>query len=406
MQKDNTNLIHFSILSYIDKGLAFVLPLIVLYVFNDRVVYNELEYAYSIANILVYVFSVGYCYSFYGYKISDDKDFYLSRYIGVSCVSVLLTAVILTIISLIWPSIDPSLSVLVAGLITARTVLLLFVSFFSTYYRLIDKPVRVIYLSLSVCFSILTLLTLQYIINTKYNLLYSFAIPELLIPIVFCFCLLLKINIPLWSYLKDYYKASVIYSWPIVVNCFLALGVSNFGKIYAFNYMSDDDMYIFSYTMRISMVIWLAHNSIVAYYGKKIFMDEFNKSIAFKYLLFLMGSTVLSLMIIIILNNISKYQIPLNLSVFIIFAYNIVFCCGSFLEGFYGRANKNMILMYITIISALVFIIIMWCIPEKTILSISTGMLSYAILRFIFMIYGLDKLGQIYNFKKSNNFPL
>lgn len=396
MNSENKSLLWFTMLSYIDKGLAFVLPLSVLYIYKDKDTYNNLEYAYSIANIAVYLFSVGSMYAFYGYKEAKNKRNYVSDYLSISGLSIICVSIISLFIAIIQPEIGKEISFVVFLLISARIILLLFISFLSVYYRLIDKPSEILLYSITINIVILVLLFIFSFFEL--NLLYSFALPEFVIPLLFC--LLWSKNSVNLHYIQTYYKKAIKYAWPLILNSLLGLGVTNFGKIYAFNYMSSDEMYIFSYTMRISLVIGMAHTSIVAFYSKKIYTNSFSFMIALKYVLFLLTSALVSFTIIFILNNLLPQKLPIDLTMFTIFAYNILFYAGSFCEAFYGRDNKNSDVLYISVVSFFVFAFLILIEKNMTILSISLIMLVYAFFRLSLMLLGIKDLRMFVRNKK------
>lgn len=390
VSKENKKLLWFTVLSYIDKGLAFILPLLVLYLFKDKDTYNDLEYAYSIANVAVYFFSVASIYSFYGYKEASDKLIYIKYYLSISCVSIIFTSIITIFLAVLRPELGREVGLIVYLLISARIVLLLFINFFSSYYRLVDKPSDIMLFTIAISISVVVLLGVFYVFS--WDLLCSFAIPEILIPIFVSVYFLYKGVFAPYAFFVEYYKKSIAYAWPLLINCFLGLGVTNFGKIYAFNYMTSDDMYVFSYTMRISMVIGMAHTSILAFYSKQIYTNYFSVSILLKYALFLLSSSVLSFLIIISLNGYLPQKLPIDLTMLVIFIYNIIFFAGSFCEAFYGRANENQRILVISFISAIVFVLLILSEKELTILSISLTMLIYAAVRFLLMILGIKEI--------------
>ena len=59
MIKNLQNIYSYSVLNFIDKGLIFLTPLIILKFFDDKVLYNTIEYVYSISTILVIFFDLG-----------------------------------------------------------------------------------------------------------------------------------------------------------------------------------------------------------------------------------------------------------------------------------------------------------------------------------------------------------
>ena len=51
----NKKFFFFNILNLIDKFLIFLLPILPLLIFNDQLLYNEIEFIYSIS-LIIYIY--------------------------------------------------------------------------------------------------------------------------------------------------------------------------------------------------------------------------------------------------------------------------------------------------------------------------------------------------------------
>jgi len=275
--------------------------------------------------------------------------------------------------------------------ITARTVNMLYINYYNNYCRLIDKPSLV--LVYGIIINIITIIAIVIAFYLQSSLLLYFSVPQLLFPIIASAGFFRKGTVKkYYTRIRAFYKDALLYSWPVILNCFIGVGITNFGKIFAYNFMSDEDMYIFSYTMRISLVIQLAHASIMTYYSKRVFLGDFNRRIAFAYLLFLLGASALCLIIIAGLNQVASFSIPINTITIIIMLYNIIYSAGSFLEQFYNRVNRNRYILYYSLFAAFFFVVLIVIDKQKTVFTISSIMLIYSIARFGFLGMGLKKV--------------
>ena len=98
----NFKFYRYILLTAIDKLLAVLTIIIVISLFKDKLLFNELEYVFSIAAILAIFLELGLSsYLFYGFKITKDKTFFLDQF--KTTYHVLgFYALILTFISLIF----------------------------------------------------------------------------------------------------------------------------------------------------------------------------------------------------------------------------------------------------------------------------------------------------------------
>ena len=138
--KRHTGLIKYTILNYADKALAFAVPLAVLYLFDDRATYNEIEYIISLGAVLAVVIELGVRnYSLYAYRNAADRDDLVNLVKGAFLVQFAAYTVIAgLLLGLLWLY-DGAFGAVYA-FIAVRALFTYFVSFFTIYYRLVDRP--------------------------------------------------------------------------------------------------------------------------------------------------------------------------------------------------------------------------------------------------------------------------
>jgi O-antigen/teichoic acid export membrane protein len=112
------------------------------------------------------------------------------------------------------------------------------------------------------------------------------------------------------------------------------------------------------------MLIQLTHASILAYMIKEMYvsgkLQEIQKGIFIKYLVLLSVSTFS--VFIIIIGYWIYYDYEFNNIAYIVFAitlYTYIWCITSYLETYYSRENKNSIKLYLAIINAVFFVLIL-----------------------------------------------
>ena len=365
--KKNKSLFSFMALSYFDKAVIFLLPLLVLQLFKDQTVYLSIEYIYSITIVIIPFLDLGLSgYFFYIYRNEPDKRkvvnditriFHLI-YFGLCLIGIALIAVHYYI----YP-IDNYIIYIVA-----RAVFVITFSFLASYYRLINKPHNGLYVTIGS--NVLSLLFLfSYVLLGLQFELWLIFIGQIL----FCILYFLKVSRDIllkWSRLykklriAKTLKLSLLFSWPSIIQVFIMMYIANYGKIHALDNMTVDDGTLLSLTQRFSMLIQLTHASVLAFIIKEMYISgnilEIKKGILFKYLLLLSASTFVVLFIII--GYLVYYDYEFGNVAFIVLAitlYTYIWCITSYLETYYSRENKNSIKLYLAGINAIFFILIL-----------------------------------------------
>ncbi|RKX28703.1 MAG: hypothetical protein DRP47_03645 [Candidatus Zixiibacteriota bacterium] len=381
-------LINYTILNYLDKFLTFSVPLLVLYLLRDRALYNEIEYIYSIAAIVSIVIELGVRnYFLYAYKEETEREVLVEKvrscFLLQFVIYISLSIVLLGLTYLIGQDFR-----IVFLCITIRALFMYFISFFTIYYRLIDRPSFVFAFSISV--NMLTILVVLAFkgISIELPLIYFFLGQIMLVGATLLFYVQHKNKVS-FSVLSAYVKEALIFAWPIILNVFLFMFVSNYGKVYARNYLSEDRMFHISFIQRIALVIQLAHTSAVGYLSKRIFVEKGN-SISYKILG--LYSVMMALSVIGILGLLFgmrildlKQAVPIDLITVLIIVYTLAWCYGAYFEMYINKMNKNRYILFFSGVSALIFISIVNLVSLEPLLRISLGMAASMICS-LFMI--------------------
>lgn len=352
-------------LSYLDKAVIFLLPIIVLFFFRDKTVYVSIEYIYSITIVLIPLIDVGLStYFFYQYRNSDDhnktvetfKKVFQRLYLVISFLG--LFAILLNLFVFEYEKF--------IVFIVFRILFVLVTTFLASYYRLINKPEKVVLITIVSNFISLSFLLFYFFFDYDFSLWLIFA-GQILFSLFYFFksfnlVFLVKQSTVSFNKIKTVLKGSVLFSWPTIIQIFLIMYITNYGKIHALTNMPIEDGVLLSLIQRFSMVIFLTHSSLLAYMVKSIYIEKnilgINKKILFKYL----GLLIMTMIIVMLISGIylvynydqDNVQRPIFIATLII-VQTFMSCVYAYLELNYGRENKNIIKLYLAIFGAVLF---------------------------------------------------
>lgn len=381
-------LLKYTILNYIDKFVVFVLPLVVLFLTKDKKIYNDIEYIFSVANLSIIVLEIGRLYLFYGYKISGKRNLFLIKaknyFLFIQLLYSLLGICIYPFIS----TLHSSLGMLYV-FILIRSLYVLFINFFNSYFRLAGTPSRIFWFSIPV--NVISIILIFSFFCLKWGLtLEMFFLPQCLISLGSVLLFLFRFK---WKWtvgLISYIKRGLLYAWPIILNVLIVSFVNNYGKIYAYNFLSENEMYNFSYVLRIAMIIQMAHASVLAYYSKEIYTNEkkgLDKSILKLYSLFIGIAVLLSVVFILIFNRFfSTEQVRIDIVFFLILLYVLLWCFQAFFEIYYNKTNNNKFILLFSLIGGGVYLLLLFGLGVKGIKSLSIYMLISVSVNFILIL--------------------
>lgn len=391
---NNKALIKYSILNYIDKFLFFILPLSFLYFTKDIKLYNTIEYVYSIANVLVVVGDLGIkYYLFYGYKIADNKEiflFFITNIYKKIFLFYFIISIAITIALLL------NLFQTINIYFVIRTTFLLLILFYNTYFRLIDKPSKTFLFSIPTSLLILLFIIGNvFIQNSNFILFFYFFFQIIIAVTIFGFSNNKDNKQSIYSFRK-FYKNVIKYVWPLLLNTFLVMLVANFIKIYAYDNFSQNDMFSISFTLRVGLLLQLTHASIIGFFSKDLFMDEFKKfsnNIITKYLLLITSILIFIIIVIYLFDKLNIFRgYNFDFSSIFLIAYIYMWCLTGLLEIFYNRTNNNKLLLKYYIIAFLIFLSSLLVKHDIDKYYISISMFSYISIYFTLLLYNKYKL--------------
>ncbi len=392
MIRNHVPLMVYTALNYVDKGLTFAVPVIVLYVFKDRGVYNEIEYVYSIATIVAILIELGVRnYFFYAYKEAGNRSQLVRDVRGYFSLQFALYTMLSTAVLVVCWLTDTGLTT-VYVFVVIRSLYLYLVSYFAVYYRLVDTPSKVFALSISV--SVLTvalILVAQYYLRSV-SLVYFFVSQALLVLLAASYFIFSRWEINI-SRLLTYVKASLAFSWPIIIHLFLIMFVNNYGKVYARNFLTESEMFHLSFVQRAALIIQLAHVSAMGYFSKSLYVDARNRLNLriFTVYSFMLALSAVAAFVFLKLFGIvmTTAEIKIDLVAWLLIVYTIVWCYASFFELYFGKMNKNKFIPLSSALAAIVYLALIGIEGENRLVIIAWGMLAsmvcYLVLVLIFL---------------------
>lgn len=399
--KNNKKLFSFIGLSYFDKIVIFLLPLIVLSLFEDKTVYINIEYIYSLVVVIVPFLDLGLSgYFFYAYRnndsfrkvIADVIKLFHFIYLGVFIIGIGLIGVHY----FVFPFEKHIIYVVF------RSIFILTFTFLTSYYRLINKPQKALFVTLFANFISLSFLLSFFFFGEDFSLWLIF-----IGQIIFCVFYFIKVLVRMIrKWVKSYQpfskvgliKKSILFSWPNIIQVFILMYVASYGKINAIENMTVDNGVLLSLSQRFSMLIHLTHSAVLGFLVKDIFVSKdlfaIKKSILYKYLS-LVFSAVIAVVIIIVgyfylYENVYGIRFLL-LNISLVVGYTFMWCVLSYTEIFYGRENKNIIKLYLAIINGIIFITIFNILNYDYIVRITLAMFVSTLITLLISIIILKK---------------
>lgn len=387
-------------LSYFDKAVIFLLPILVLQLFKDQTVYLSIEYIYSVTIVVIPFLDLGLAgYFYYIYRNKEDKQAILKKVLRIFHllygVLFIIGILLVAIHYFIFPFDDYIIY------IVSRALFLCAFAFLSSYYRLINKPHLALVVTISANVISLIVLFLYVLLGMQFELWIIF-IGQILFCIIYFTKIISKV-ISKWHLeyreldIVKLIKDSLAFSWPTILQAFIMMYIANFGKINALDKMSLDDGVLLSLTQRFSMIIFLTHSSLLAFFVKELYtiddLFHIKKKLLFKYLSMLMTSVALVAVVSALYLFLNKENLDLGRAATIsslIIIYTLMSCILAYLEMHYGRENKNIIKLYIAVFLGAVFMLLLYMINldflEKITLSMFVSTFA-ALLLSVFILY-------------------
>lgn len=354
-------------LSYLDKAIIFLLPLLVFQFFKDQKVYISIEYIYSVTTVIIPLLDLGLSgYFFYAYRNSKNHDATLKTFVkSFQRLYLLISCIGLGFIAVHYYSFEYEPYIV---FIVSRLLFVLATVFFASYYRLTNRPEKAVYITLFSNVLSLSFLFAYFFSGLEFSLWLIF-IGQILFALVYLFkCVIdvfFKENENFDNYkLKKLIASALLFSWPTILQVFIMMYITNYGKMNVLTKMNLDDGVLLSLVQRFSMLIFLTHSSIWAFIIKDIYVEKnllvISRNMLYKYLGFL---TLVLVFVLIVTEIYLLYNyVDLFRASFIsalIIGQTFCACIYAYLEMHYGRENKNIIKLYLALFSAFVFIMLL-----------------------------------------------
>ena len=338
-------LFNYSFFLFLDKGLAFILPLSILYLTKDEGLYVNLEAALAFSIILIPLLDMGIKY-YVGYMYTRKGNDCFEQFDLLSLQVIIVNLIIAV------PLYFYSDFLFIYVMAILRTLHINLFQYVQIKGRLTEKliPPLIISIFASVT-SIFLAIGLFYLgVSNNTVLLAYFILP----PCIFLLyhlsqykpdsSTLLKVN-----FSDPFYYSMLKFSIPVIMNSLLVVGFANLTKIYVLNSFGQTEMVKYSFDFRVAMGIQLIHMAVVGYLTKFFLIShDFTKMIKiyFYYIGSLVGCAIFTLLIIHFFGAlIDPKLLVVDSLILIIFGYVILWCFSAFFDVLYMRMNKTSLVL-------------------------------------------------------------
>ena len=391
------NLYSFSILNFVEKFLAYLSPLLIIQIFDDRILYNQIELIYSFSIIFNIFFDFGlrgyFTYSLR--KIKNKRQFSIEVLNYFNSLFLLISVLTLLLISLIFNNFEKS-QLIIFSLIYFRFVYLYLTFFFKVYFRLISNPFYIFFITIPINLLVVIFIFYGLLFNNSNIDLITYFLPFIILLTFYILYLILSLKLKIIFYrtIKFLIKSMKFY-WPIILTSIISLFIGNFIKIFSFYELSPDDMTKSSLFLRILMIIQLTHASFAAFYLKKNFLEKkikLNKKILILYLRNISIVTTLIYFLSPIYFNYLNVNIKIDIIFILMSMYIYFWCLASYLEQFLTKFNFNRSILKYYLLSVIIYFFVLLITNSYNLISISLAMFISSFIYFICVVYKLNKL--------------
>ena len=356
-------LFNYSFFLFLDKGLAFLLPLLILFLTDDRSLYASVEAAIAVSILLVPLLDLGlkyyvsYCYRQEGNKCLDRFDRLL---IILSLVSITISIPLLIFSKLFF--------IVFLGIL--KSVHINLYQYCQIRGRLTDNLIPPVRLNVvSTALSVFLLIAAYHSEANGNVLLFSlFIVPPFLFLInnfrslspaaLFTFY---PVNddddddgddendVDNDNDVKNFLSKCIRFSGPAIVNTLIVVGFANVLKLVIFAKFGEEDLVEYAFAFRLALLIQVFHMVISGYTFKFFLMSsDFVKmlKIFLMFALSLIAITLFLAIFIDIVSGIVSYDLlKFDLLTAVVFAYTLFWCLASFFEFVYIRIDKTELML-------------------------------------------------------------
>lgn len=388
--RNKHSLVSYTVLNYIDKGLSFLIPFLILKFKFTCNSYSEVEYIISFSLIVSNFLDFGIkTYFFIGYKKSLDSAIYVKRNTDLLN---LLIVMYLTVVLILLPICfinDMFFYILI------RSILLMYINVKSSICRLEDRPSDALMISFFINISSVFLIVVFEILKIEYSVFY-FTLPNLLYLIFVSVPNFNVINRQKVICLFKFIVNSLLYTWPLLVNLLIAGLQNNFAKIYGYNVLDQNEFQNLAVLLRYFTIPLLAHTSALNYYTKSIYvsLNKFDKKIYFRYLTIILFGYV-AMFLFIIISNYTHWlpYVHFDKIIVILFFSSVLLLHRTFLEQYFGKYEKLIYVAFSSIFSFLVFVGLLFYFKESiAIEKVIFSLFMSELINVMFIVAGFFKI--------------
>jgi O-antigen/teichoic acid export membrane protein len=352
------NIYFYSFLNYIDKGINFLVPFVILKLVPDGDIYGKVEYIISLSLLLSSFLDFGLrTYFLYAYRKSIDREKFI-----INANSILLTLLFFYVTVFLLYGFIFGVKYFYIFCIP-RFIFLTFINIKGVIFRLEDKQSSIFIYSLLINILIIVSVFLSYLFELKFDLfIYSMSYILFCIGVFFNFA---KKNMLDVGKIKIYFYEimnSIKFSWPLILVLFFATMQNNLLKIYGYNNLNTSEFERLSIFLRFFFIMILAHGAAINYYSKYIYIEKeiFNINNYLRYLFIISIGFVFMFFCIYLSNRFSIFHyIKINVPFMLMLFTYILMMNRTYFEQYFGKYNKLYSLLYSSIISFLSLIILL-----------------------------------------------
>ncbi len=391
------NLYSFSILNFFEKFLAYLCPLLIIQIFGDKNLYNQIELIYSISIIFNILFDFGLrgYFTFSLRKITQRSKYSQEVLNYFNSLFLLITIFSILFISIIFNLANES-QVIIFCLIYFRFVYLYITFFFKVYFRMTLNPFYIFFLTIPTNLLVIFLIFFGLIYKNSNIDIITYFLPFIIFFIFYILYLIsnLKFRIEFNKTILFILK-SIKFYWPIILTSMISLFIGNFIKIFSFYELTPDDMTKSSLFLRILMIIQLTHASFASFYLKKNFLEKkikLNKKILFIYIRNISIVTLLVYLTCPIYLSYIKVNFKIDIIFVLMSMYIFFWCLASYLEQFLTKFDFNRSILKYYLMSVIIYFFVLLVTGTFNLFNISLAMFISSFLYFVCVIYKLKKI--------------
>jgi O-antigen/teichoic acid export membrane protein len=395
--KNLQNIYSYSVLNFIDKGLIFLTPLIILKFFDDKVLYNTIEYVYSISTILVIFFDLGLKnYIFFYLKKSKTYNHDLNNINNTFYFYIFYIFVFLGIILTLYYLNNLNHLKYILGLIIIRILYLTIINFYKIVYRANDIPSKIFIFSIPVSLVTFVLLYINYEFLNFDNLLIFFMAQSLFlilyIIVKFNFkSIVTKINSKIILL-----KKSLKFTFPLMLSVMFYNSMMNYGKIYSFNFLNVEEMTFLSFSQRLFIILTFFHATYIGFFQKKIYLtsdNHFNKRLFINYFLLIILINIILTFSSSYISTIFNVRIT-NFNIIVLLStHSCLWCFSAYFETYLTKTNNNNFIMKSTIFSMIVFIFTLNILTYDFLYSFCISLNLSIFIHVLLILFKIKKVG-------------